>query len=75
MINLNDVVKYKTPINPNGFWGRVVEILKIEKSVHQSCNESKVYRIEPLSDRTSVTDIVPEADIVEVYSLTFRKKD
>lgn len=68
-IKLGDIVRYKTIMIPEGAYGKVVRITKVEKSLNDNEKEGDlIYLVQPLENELLGSDVLEE-NIFEVYSL------
>ena len=68
MVNINDIVYYKTPINFKN-WGTVKLIFEVKDSVKEEEKNKIIYRVVPLiKDGTTYYDDIEISDIYESYS-------
>lgn len=74
MLNIRDIVKYKTLINPHENWGVIVEILNVEDSVHQETKGIRLYKINPLNTSISY-EFIEEKNITQAYSMYYEEKE
>lgn len=69
MINVNNIVKFKTCFNPIGGFGKVREIFEIKESNKKEREGEFLYRIDPLEENTGfICHDLERKDILEVYS-------
>ena len=68
MVNINDIVYYKTPINFKN-WGTVKLIFEVKDSVKEEEKNKIIYRVVPLiKDGATYYDDIEISDIYESYS-------
>ena len=72
-INIRDIVRYSTPINPQENWGAIVEILKVEDSINQYCKGITLYRVNPLDPKLG-HEFIEERSIIQAYSMYYEGK-
>ncbi|MDY4605398.1 MULTISPECIES: hypothetical protein [Clostridium] len=69
MIKVNNIVKFKTNVNPIGDFGKVREIFEIKESSEKERIGELLYRIDPLENNTGFSyDDIERKDILEIYS-------
>ena len=69
MIKVNNIVKFKTNVNPIGDFGKVREIFEIKESSEKERIGELLYRIDPLENNTCFSyDDIERKDILEIYS-------
>ena len=73
MVNINDIVYYKTPINFKN-WGAVKLIFEVKDSVKEEEKNKIIYRVVPLiKDGTTYYDDIGISDIYELYSKKYEQ--
>lgn len=73
MIKINDIVHFKTPMNPNN-WGKVKWIIEIKDSEYEEEKNKIIYRVIPLENTVRPID-VEISDIYESYRKQFSSLD
>lgn len=73
IFNVEDLIKYRTPMNPRDNWGVIVDILKVEDSTKKETRGTKLYRINPLDTGLGYY-FIEENNIVQAYSKYYEEK-
>ena len=72
MININDIVFYKSPIRFK-CWGKVRMIYKIKDSVCEQDKDKIIYRVIPLINNEFSYDDIEISDIFESYTSNYNQ--
>lgn len=66
--NIGDLIKYKTPENPNGNYGHIVAIFEVKDDRDKSNINKILYKVSDLYQSNRIPVDVFEDNLLEVYS-------